>query len=186
MYMTIISPEGDLDAAGIEQQRKDFEEVAALRQRNAREIIRVTDTAVKGNPPLRMFLYKYVLSDRRPWISNESELEDADQQQIASLRQRGQREILKVSEVEFGGQRARTLSCRYVLSNGRAVTESEADPEQPAERPGSVHLTSMQWVELYRASLERRASSLAAHKSRCMEEPSPSRGTPSNFQTERS
>jgi hypothetical protein len=155
MYMTGVSPEGGLDAAGIEQQRKDFEEVAALRERNAREIIRVTDTAVKGNPPVRMFLYKYVLADGRPWVSNEGELEAAEEQQIASLRQRGQREILKVSVVEFGGQRARTLSCRYVLSNGRAVTESEADPEQPAERPGSVHLTSVQWMELYQASLEK-------------------------------
>jgi hypothetical protein len=153
MYMTGVSPEGGLDAAGIERQRKDFEEVAALKQRNARELIRVTDTAVKGNPPVRMFLYKYVLSDGRPWGSNESELEAAEEQ-IASLRQRGQREILKVSVVEFGGQRARTLSCRYVLSNGRAVTMPEADPEQPAERPGSVHLTSVQWMELYQASLE--------------------------------
>jgi hypothetical protein len=151
MWMTGI--EGDLDAAGIERQRKDLEEVDALRQRNARELFRVTDTEVKGNPPVRMFLYKYVLADGRPWISNGSELE-AVEQQIDGLRQRGQREILKVSEVEFGGQRARTLTCRYVLSNGRAVTRAEADPEQPAERPGSVHLTSMQWVELYRASLE--------------------------------
>jgi hypothetical protein len=151
MYMSSISPEGDLDAAGIERQRKDLEEVAALRQRNARELFRVTDTEVKGNPPFRCFLYKYVLADGRPWITSESELEEADLQ-IASLRQRGQREILKVSEVEFGGQRARTLSCRYVLSNGRAVTMAEGDPEQP----GSVHLTSMQWAELYRlASLEK-------------------------------
>jgi len=148
MYTTGVSPEGGLDAAGIEQQRKDFEEVAALRQRNTRELIRVLDTEVKDNPPVRMFLYKYVLADGRPWVSNESEMEDADPQ-IASLRQRGQRDILKVSEVEFGGQRARTLSCRYVLSTGRAVTMSEADPEQPAERPGSVHLTSTQWIELY-------------------------------------
>jgi hypothetical protein len=142
MLMTGI--EGDLDAAGIEQQRKDLEEVDALRQRNARELFRVTDTEVKGNPPVRMFLYKYVLADGRPWISNGSELEFVDQQQIADLRQRGQREILKVSEVEFGGQRARTLTCRYVLSSGRAVTSAETDPEQP----GSVHLTAVQWVEL--------------------------------------
>jgi hypothetical protein len=91
-----------------------------------------------------MFLYKYVLADGRPWINNGSELEFLDQQQIDGLRQRGQREILKVSEVEFGGQRARTLTCRYVLSSGRAVTRAEGDPEQP----GSVHLTAVQWVEL--------------------------------------
>jgi hypothetical protein len=142
--MTGIFPKGDLDAAGIEQQRKDLEEVNALRQRNARELIRVTDTEVKGNPPGRMFLYKYVLADGRPWVSNGSELEDAEEQQIASLRQRGQREILKVSEVEFGGQREFMLSCRYLLSNGRAVTRAETDPELP----GSVPLTHMQRAEL--------------------------------------
>jgi hypothetical protein len=150
--MTMIGVGGDLDAAGIEQQRKDLEEVGALRQRNARELFRVTDTEVKGNPPVRMFLYKYVLADGRTWTNNESELLEADQQQIAGLRQRGRREILKVSEVEFGGQRARTLTCRYVLTNGRAVTGAETDPEQP----GPVHLTLMQYVELYRlASLEK-------------------------------
>jgi hypothetical protein len=150
IWMTGI--EGDLDAVGIEQQRKDLEEVDALRQRNARELFRVTDTEVKGNPPVRMFIYKYVLADGRTWMSNGSELEAVDQQQIDGIRQRGQREILKVSEVEFGGQRVRTLACRYVLSSGRAVTMPETDPEQP----GPVHLTTMQWVELYRlASLEK-------------------------------
>ena len=81
--------EGDLDAAGIEQHRKDLEEVDALRQRNARELFKVMDTEVKGNPPVRMFLYKYALADGRPWISAGSELEFIDQHQIADLRQRG-------------------------------------------------------------------------------------------------
>lgn len=146
--ITVIG--GDLDAAGIEQKRKDLEEVEALRQRNARELVGVTDTEVKGNPPGRRFRYKYVLADGRTWTNNVDELLEADQQQIAGLRQRGQREILKVQEVEFGVQRKRTLTCRYVLSDGRAVTQWEADPEQP----GPVDLTFMQWAELLRASLE--------------------------------
>jgi hypothetical protein len=148
----ITGIEGDLDAASIQQKRKDLEEVDALRRRNARELFRVTDTEVKDNPPGRMFLFKYVLADGRTWTNNESELLEADQQQVDGLRPRGRREILKVSEVEFGGQRARTLTCRYVLSNGRAVSRAETDPEQP----GPVHLTLMQYVELYRlASLEK-------------------------------
>jgi len=83
LEMTGISVEGGLAAAGIEQQRKDLEEVDALRQRNARELFRVTDTEVKGNPPVRMFIYKYVLADGRTWMSNESELEAVDQQVAA-------------------------------------------------------------------------------------------------------
>jgi len=143
--MRMVAVGGNLDAAGIEQQRKDLEEVDALRQRNARELFRVTDTQVKGNPPVRMFLYKYVLADGRPWATGETELE-SEQQQIASLRQRGQREILEITEEEVGGRRERMLRCRYVLSNGRAVIYTEGDPEQP----GPLPLTTEQRWDLVR------------------------------------
>ena len=139
----------NLDAAGIEQQRKELEEVDALRQRNARELLRVIDTKVKGNPPIRMFLFKYVLADGRTTARGEVYLE-RDQQQVDALRQRGQREILRIVDEEVGGQRRRMLVCRYVLSDGRAVTQWETDPQQP----GPVDLTFMQWAELLRASLE--------------------------------
>ena len=134
---------GDLDAAGIEQKRKDLEELDALRQRNARELVGVTDNEVKGNPPVRTFLFKYVLADGRTLVNAEGELE-GDLQQILSLRQRGQREILQVIEEEFGGQRVRRFTCRYVLSDGRAVSLPETDPEQP----GPLPLTTEQQIEL--------------------------------------
>jgi hypothetical protein len=154
-----ISTEGDLDAAGIEQKRKDLEEIDALRQRNARELVGVADTKVNGNPPFRVFRYKYVLADGRTWTNNEGGSDkpspaqlEADRQEIAGLRQRGQREVFKVSEVEFGGQRERMLHCRYVLSDGRAVIRAERDPEQP----GPVPLTIKQKAELGRlASLQK-------------------------------
>ena len=143
--MTMVGVGGNLDAAGIEQQRKDLEEVDALRQRNARELVGVTDTQVKGNPPVRLFLYKYVLADGRPWATGESELE-VEQQQIAELRQRGQREILKITEEEVGDQRLRMLRSRYILTNGRAVIYTEGDPEQF----GPLPLTTEQKWELVR------------------------------------
>jgi len=133
----------NLDAAGIEQQRKDLEEVDSLRQRNARELFGVIDTEVKGNPPARMFLFKYVLADGRTSVRGEIYLE-GDRQQIDALRQRGQREILKISEEEVGGKKDRTLLCRYVLSDGRAIINYEGDPEQP----GSLPLNVDQIVEL--------------------------------------
>ena len=96
------SSAGDLDAAGIEQKRKDLEEIDALRQRNARELFRVIDTEVNGKPSGRIFFYKYVLADGRTEIFTETGEEslspaqmESDRQQIADLRQRGQREILE-------------------------------------------------------------------------------------------
>jgi hypothetical protein len=150
---------GNLDAAGIEQQRKDLEEVDALRQRNARELVRVTDTQVKGNPPVRVFLYKYSLADGRPWLTSESELE-GEQQQIAGLRQRGQREILKITEEEVGGQRLRMFMCRYVLSSGRAVIYTEGDPEQFGQLP----LTTEQKWELVRLEFGKKGKFLGSEE----------------------
>lgn len=155
---------GDLDAAGIEQKRKDLEEIDALRQRNARELFRVIDTEVNGKPLGRLFFYKYVFADGRTEIITERGDESAspaqmesDQQQIADLRQRGQREIPSIIEVEVGGQSRRSLFCLYVLSDGRGVTRFEPDPELP----GPVPLTSKQESELARlAVLEKKGEFL--------------------------
>ena len=55
------------------------------------------------------------------------------QEEIAELRQRGQREVTKVWVTEFEGQVVqRTLACRYTLSDGREETIGEGDPELPA------------------------------------------------------
>lgn len=147
---------GDLDAAGIEQKRKDLEEIDALRQRNARELFRVFDTEVNGKPSGRIFLYKYVLADGRTETFTETGEEslspaqmEAERQQIAGLRQRGERVILDVFDVEFGGQSQRTLRCRYVLSDGRIVVRPETDPELP----GPVPLTREQQLELWQMVL---------------------------------
>ena len=147
---------GGLDDAGIAQKRKDLEEMDALRQRNARELFRVIDTEVNGKPSDRLFYYKYVLADGRTEISPEvgdnpaspAQME-ADRQQIADLRQRGQREISSIIEVEVGGQSRRSLCCRYLLSDGRRLTMYEPDPELP----GPVPLTHKQEVELVRLAV---------------------------------
>ena len=157
---------GDLDAAGIEQKRKDLEEIDALRQRNARELFRVYDTEVNGKPSGRLFFYKYVLADGRTEIYPEggdvsaspAQME-ADRQQIADLRQRGQREIGSIIEVEVGGQSQRSLCCRYLLSDGRGVNRYETDPELP----GPVPLTFKQENELSRlAVLEKKGKFLGS------------------------
>jgi hypothetical protein len=84
-----------------------------------------------------------VLADGRTLVNAEGQLE-GDRQQILSLRQRGQREILRVVEEEFGGHRVRSFKCRYVLSDGRAVSLLETDPELP----GPLPLTTEQQMEL--------------------------------------
>jgi hypothetical protein len=144
---------GGLDAAGIEQKRKDLEEIDALRQRNARELCRVIYTEVNGKSSYRLFYYKYVLADGRTEIMGDESpspaQSEADRQQIADLRQRGQREITGIIEVGVGGQSRRSLCCRYLLSDGRRVTRFETDPELP----GPVPLTFAQESELVRLSV---------------------------------
>lgn len=157
---------GGLDAAGIEQKRKDLEEIDALRQRNARELFCVIDTEVNGKPWDRLFHYKYVLADGRTEISPEAgdasfspARMEADRQQIADLRQRGLREITSIIEEEVGGQSKRFLCCRYLLRDGRGVTTFDPDPELP----GPVPLTFKQEVELTRlAVLEKKGKFLGS------------------------
>ena len=133
----------ELDAAGIEQQRKDLEEIDALRQRNARELLSVTDTAVNGKVQLRTYTFKYVRADGRKEEIGEvapGPLQDPSPAQrerageeIAELRQRGQREVSHVWATEFEGHVVqRSLACRYTLSDGREETIAEGDPELPA------------------------------------------------------
>jgi hypothetical protein len=155
---------GGMDAAGIEQKRKDLEAIDALRQSNVRELVRVFSTEVNGKLSSRFFSYKYVLADGRTEITNEQGDEsrspaqlEADRQQIADLRQRGQREIRSLIEVEVGGQSKRNLCCRYLLSDGRGVTIFEPDPDLP----GPVPLSFQQEVELTRlAVLEKKGQFL--------------------------
>lgn len=157
---------GGLDAAGIEQKRKDFEEIDALRQRNARELVRVMATEVNGKPSSRFFAYKYVLTDGRTEIIPEQGDEsfspahrEAERQQIDDLRRRGQREIRSIIEVQIGDQSRRSLVCRYLLSDGRGVTTYELDPELP----GTLPLTLKQESELVRlAVLEKKGEFLGS------------------------
>ena len=157
---------GDLDAAGIEQKRKDLGEIDALRQRNARELFRVIDNEKNGKPVGRIFCYKYVLADKRTEIITETGEEslspaqkESDRRQIADLRERGQREILNVVQVEVGGRIQRHLTCHYVLSDRRGVIRSEPDPELP----GPVPLTFKQQMELDRlAVLEKKGKFLGS------------------------
>lgn len=145
MRMTGIRPDSgkELDAAGIAQQRKDLEEIDALRQRNARELLSVTDIAVNGKVQPRIYNFKYVRADGRKEGTSEpapGPLSDPSpaqreraEEEIAELRQRGQREVSHVWATEFEGHVVqRTLACRYTLSDGREETIAEGDPELPA------------------------------------------------------
>src|ERR1035438_7640681 len=133
----------ELDAAGIEQQRKDLEEIDALRQRNARELLSITDIAVNGKVQPRVYNFKYVRADGRkegtsepapgPMSDPSPAQRERAEEEIAELRQRGQREVSHVWATEFEGHVVqRTLACRYTLSDGREETIAEGDPELPA------------------------------------------------------
>lgn len=149
--------EGDLDRATLEQHRKDLEEVDGLRQQNARELAGVTDTYVNGKSLGRTFSFRYVLADGRTRTIGESSVDSArntspaqmerDQQEIADLRARGQRELGKIIETEFEGGSQRVLIWRYVFGDGREISVGEGDPGLP--KPVKV-LTPEQNTELSR------------------------------------
>jgi len=148
-----ISGGRELDAAGVERARKDFEEEDVLRQRGARELVGIIETVVNGKPGLRTFQYKYVLSDGRTETCGEGEdnLSQAQLEQqyaeIDQLRAEGKGDIHKAIDTECGGQTLRTLLCCYVLSNGRVVNTGESDTNLPAP---STLLTTNQMDEFWR------------------------------------
>jgi len=153
---TVVVREGDLDPAGIEQTRQDLEEIDALRQIDARELLSVTDTEVNGNFIGRAFAFKYVLADGRTQTLGEAGFDrprvsevrmEQDQQEIAQLRRRGQREVTTIIDTDLDGQIDRTLICRYTLSDGREVTVGESDQELGTP---AIRLTSEQQQELSR------------------------------------
>jgi len=151
---TSFSMDGkELDAAGIEQKREDLEEIDVLRQRNERELLTVSDMWVNGTPQMRVFSYRYQLADGRTETMNEGgpdfeqSLSPAQEQQIEEARRQGQRDVTKVIETDLNGQTHRTLICRYVLTDGRAVIRGESDPDA---RAPAKFLTAEQQRELSR------------------------------------
>ncbi len=142
----------ELDAAAIEQKRKDFEEMDVLRQQKAGELVGVIETVVNGKPGFRTFQYKYVLSDGRTETCGESEnLSPAQLKQqyaeIDKLRAEGKGDIRKAIDMEYEGQTERTLLCYYVLSDGMVVMVGEQDTNLPAP---STMLTTNQLDEFLR------------------------------------
>ena len=129
---------GAADATDAEQARMDLEEIALLRQRDARELIGVTETEVNGHLQTA-FRYKYVLSDGRVKTIGEGNRDEdqprdstqinADREQIAILRQRGERELTSVVDTQIGDDLYRTCTYKYVLPDGRQTSVGEGDPE---------------------------------------------------------
>ena len=148
-----VSGARELDAAGIERARKDFEEEDLLRQKKAGELVGIIETAVNGKPGLRTFEYKYLLSDGRTDTCGESEndLSQAQLEQqyaeIDKLRAEGKGDIRQAFDLAYEGQTQRTLLCYYVLSNGRVISIGESDTNLPGP---SKTLTTNQFDEFWR------------------------------------
>jgi hypothetical protein len=151
--VTIRSNDPNFDP---DKARKDLEEVAVLRDREARELLTVVDTTVNGELH-RTCIFKYTLADGRTTSMGESEHVEQpptpeqvrkDKEEIAALRQQGERVLVGIMDIEADGQVFRTCQYRYVLSDGRVQTTGEGpDAELPA--PTKV-LTPDQLKELYR------------------------------------
>ncbi len=140
----------------VEQTRKDLEEIALLRQQGAGELVGVIDTEVNGHFH-RTFRYQYALSDGRTHTMGEGDPDaqvqrtpeeiERDHEEVARLREQGERDVVTVIDTGVEGQISRTLSCRYVLADGREMTIGEGDPEWPEP---TRRLSSEQIHELWR------------------------------------
>jgi len=125
----------------VEQTQKDLEEIAALREKDARELVGVVDTEVNGNFH-RTLRYIYTLSDGRTHAMGEGDPDrraqrtpeqiEKDHEEIARLRERGERELVRVIDTQIGEDLHRHCSYRYVLADGRSVKVGEGAPEQPS------------------------------------------------------
>jgi hypothetical protein len=150
-----MDPE-DVKGASVEQMQADLEEIEALRQQDARELVGVIDMDVNGNA-WRVWTFRYVLADGRTHTMNEGEPDrkrqdtpeqiEKDQEEVARLRAQGVRDVIKVIDTEVEGQTARTLICRYVLADGRETTMGEGDPAWPEP---TTRLSSEQIEEIWR------------------------------------
>jgi hypothetical protein len=147
---------GAANATDAEQARTDLEEIALLRQQDTRELVGVVETEVNGNLH-RTFRYRYVLSDGRKQTIGESEPGkneplspdqiDEDREQIDLLREKGERELIKVIDTEVEGELHRTCIYKYILADGREKSVGGSDPElvQPA-----TELSTEQINEIWR------------------------------------
>jgi hypothetical protein len=152
------------DAAGIEQKRKDLEEMAVLRQQNARQLLCVTETTVNGHPLGRMFTYKYQLSGGRTETTGECDAPGAsglspaqERQQIEEARRQGRKDVIKATYREVDGEVDLFLTCRYVMADGRGVLRAERDHD--AAPPVKV-LTVPQQIELLRLERQNQGTNL--------------------------
>lgn len=138
----------------VEQTRKDLEEIAALRETDARELVGVIDTRVNGHFH-RTFRYKYTLSDGRTHTMGEGgpntraqrtpEQIEKDHEEIAQLRELGERELVGVIDTQIGDGLFRVCTFEYVLADGRTLKVGESDPElpPPAEPPGTERINEI-------------------------------------------
>jgi hypothetical protein len=137
---TVTMGMSDANGADVEKMRRDLEEIEALRQQEARELVGVIDQEVNGRP-WRTCVFRYTLADGRTREMNEGDPDrdkpqtgaqiEQDHAEAARLRAQGIRDVVKIIDNDVEGQTARTLICRYVLADGREVTMGENDSAWP-------------------------------------------------------
>lgn len=157
MAMIATDSKEGLDAAAIEQKRKDLEEIDALRQQNARELLSVTDLEVNGKLQPRVGAFQYVLADGRkerlgetvafadasraaaaqpdlnqpPAEGLKTRLTMADWKELHELMVAHQGEALDTYAEEVLGKVLQFTRVKYVLSDGTEVIRSGGKPGSP-------------------------------------------------------
>ena len=123
---------------------KDQLEIEKLSAEGKRELLDVIEKKLDNGKTIKIYKYKYVLSDGREIIMatnyNQSpeemkanvqkKLEQAKkdyEEKVRRARREGKREIAKVSEVEVGGKVITTYIVKYKMLDGSEVAVGEGD-----------------------------------------------------------
>jgi len=117
----------------VEQKIKDLEEIDLLRQKDERELVRVIEQEVDGEPQPRTFVFKYVLADGREETMGEGDPDTQDregsltreqQDELLNLRLEQAGQEIGIEEKQVQGRVFVFKRQKFVLSDGTEVIVS--------------------------------------------------------------
>ena len=131
---TVVTLDAD-KVTDVEQTRRDLEEIELLRQQDKRELLKVKILMAEGALEMKVYVYKYELSDGRTIDMQEGGIEGnyalgkARYQEWLQLREAGPGEDLGTYEETVEDRVFSVKRQRYSLSDGTEVVYSVGSPK---------------------------------------------------------
>ena len=136
-----------MDSESKEQAEKDLLEIEKLRSEGKRELLDVVEKKLDTGETIKVYKYKYVLSDGREIVMNEGtnseqtpeeikadvqkklqQVKKDYEEKVRRARQEGKREeITKVAELEISGKVFRGYLVKYKMPDGSEVEVGDGD-----------------------------------------------------------